>query len=115
MPGGGQVGLQCVGGDGLACCQLRQHGRVRIVRGDQRAGDRRRDERSRRSRVAELRDHDRQFKQAGALAVHRLGEMKALEALLGCAPPVDRRVLHRRLQCGVQYFCRRHLLEKGSH
>ena len=112
MACGGQLGLQPIGGDGLAGRQSAQHRGAGVVRCDQCAGDRGPDEGTGRGRVTELSDDDREFQQPCALAVHRLRKMQALEALLNGTAPVHRRILHRCLESGMEYLRRSHLLKQ---
>ena len=103
---GGQARLQRIGADQIPGRQLAERLGVAVVGGDQGAGDHRRDEGSRHRAVAELRDHDRQLQQPEALTVDRLGQVYAVQALLGGGPPVRRRVGDRGFERFVQDLCR---------
>ena len=86
-----------------------------VVGGDQRAGDRRRDERAGHRAVAELGEHDRQLEDAEALAADVLGQVQALQTLLGGGLPVGRRVRDRGLERFVQHLRRRDPRHQGPH
>ena len=92
VPGGGQPGIQRVGGDGRARSQVGEHLGVRVVRGDQRTGDRRRHERAGHRAVAELGQHDGQLENAETLPANGFGQVHALQALFGRGLPIRRRV-----------------------
>ena len=115
LPRGGQPGVERVGGDGRAGRQIGEHLGVRVVRGDQRAGDRRRHERAGHRAVAELGEHDGQLEDAEALSANGFGQMHALQALIGRGLPVRRRVVDRCLQRLVQHLRRRHPRHQRSH
>ena len=79
LPGGGQAGVDGVRGDRVTGGQRFEALVVGVVGGDQRAGDRRRDERPGHRAVAELGEHDRQLEDAEALSADgfRTGERPA--------------------------------------
>ena len=103
LPGGRQPGVDGVGGDDIAGGEVVQQLGVGVVRGDQRAGDRRRNERARHRAVAELGDDDRQLEDAEALSANGFRKMHALQTLLGGGLPVRRRVGDRGFQGFVQH------------
>ena len=113
VPGGGQAGVDGVRGDHLAGGQVVQQLGVGVVRGDQRAGDRRRDERAGHRAVAELGEHDGELEDAETLSANGFGQVHALQALLGGGLPVRRRVGDGRLQRLVQNLRRRHPRHQG--
>ena len=113
VPGGGQPGVDGVGGDHLAGGQVVEQLGVGVVGGDQRAGDRRRDERARHRAVAELGEDDRQLEDAESLSANGFRQVHALQALLGRGLPVRRRVRDRRLERLVQHVRRRHARHQG--
>lgn len=116
LPGGGQrAAIQAVGGDLGAGCQPGEHLGVRVVRGDQRAGDRGRNEGARHRPVAEFREHDGQLENAEALPADGFRQMNALQALLGRGLPVRRRVLDLRLHRLVQRLGRGDARHQRSH
>ena len=106
LPGRREVRLDRIGGDGLARCQRGEHLRLRIMRGDECARDRRRDERPGGGRIAELGDDHRELHQARTLAVDGLGQVQTLQTLFGRRAPVDGRILHGRFECRVQHLGR---------
>ena len=108
LPGGGQPGVDGVCGDHLAGGQVVQQLGLGVVRGDQRAGDGRRNERAGHRAVAELGDHDRELEDAESLSANGFGEVDAVQALLGGGLPVRRRVGNGRLQGLMQNVRRRH-------
>ena len=115
VAGGGQPGVDRVRGDNLARREVVQQLGLRVVRGDQRAGDRGRHERAWHCAVAELGEHDRQFEDAEALSTNGFGEMNTSQALLGGGLPVRRRVRDRRLEGLVQNVRRCHPRHQGAN
>ena len=108
VPGGGKPRVDGVCGDHLAGGQVVEQLGFGVVRGDQRRGDGRRNERAGYRAVAELGDDDGEFEDAESLSANGFGEMDALQALLGGGLPVRRRVGNGRLQRLVQNVRRRH-------
>ncbi len=90
MSGGGQAGIQRVCGDDGAGRQLGEHFGLRVMRGDQRAGNHRRHERPRHRTVAELGQHDGQLENAETLSADGFGQMQTLQPLFGRRLPVSR-------------------------
>ena len=115
LAAGGEVGFQCEGGDGLAGGEFRQHLGLRVVSGDQRAGDGRRHVGAGNRAVAELGDRDRQFHQAEALPADRLRQVQTVQTLLGGRPPIRRWAGDRGFQCCVQHVGRRHSFDQGPY
>ena len=115
VPGGGQPGVDGVGGDDIAGGQVVQQLGVGVVGGDQRAGDRRRDERAGHRAVAELGDDDSQLEDAEALSANGFRQVHALQTLLGRGLPVRRRVRDRGFEGFVQHLRRRHPRHQGPH
>ncbi len=113
VPGGGQPGVDGVCGDDAARGEVVEQLGLGVVRGDQRAGDRRRHEGAGYRAVAELGDDDRQFEDAEALTADRLRQVHALQPLLCRGLPVGRRVGDRGLQGFVQHIRRRHPRHQG--
>ena len=115
VPGGGQPGVDRVGGDHLAGRQVVEQLGVGVVGRDQRAGDRRRDERAGHRAVAELGQHDGQFENAEALSANGFRKVHALQTLLGRGLPVRRRVRDGGFEGFVQDLRRRHPRHQGPH
>ena len=115
VAGGGQSGVDRVGGDHLAGSQVVEQLGVGVVGRDQRAGDRRRNERAWHRAVAELGQHDRQLEDAEALSTNGFRQVHALQALLGRGLPVRRRVRDRGFEGFVQDLRRRHPRHQGPH
>ena len=115
VPGGGQAGIDGICGDHLAGCQVVQQLGVRVVRGDQRAGDGRWDEGAGHRAVAELGDDDREFEDSETLSANPFGEVHTLQALVGSCLPVRRRVRNGSLEGLMQYVRWRHPRHQGPN
>ena len=115
VPGGGQPGIDGVGGDHFAGGQIVQQFGVGVVRGDQRAGNRGRNERPGHCAVPEFGEDNCQFENAEPLSANGFGQVHALQTLLGGGLPIRRRVGNGSFQRLVQDLGRRHPRHQGSH
>ena len=113
--GGGQTGVDRVGGDGVAGSQAGQPAGLGVVGGDQCAGDGRGHEWAGYRAVAEFGKHDREFEDPEALPTGGLRQMHTVQALVGGGLPVLRRVRDGRLQRRVQHLGGDDPLDQGSH
>ena len=115
MPRGGQPGVQGVRGDGRSRSKVVEHLGIRVVRRDQRTGDRRRHERAGYRAVAELGEHHGELENPETLPANGFGQVHALQALFGRGLPKRRRVFDRCFQRGVQHLGWRHPRHQGPH
>ena len=108
LPGGRQRRLQRVRGDHRARRQVTEQLRVWIVRRDQSAGDRRRDERARHGAAAELGQDHRQLEDAEPLSANGFRQVDTLQPLIRGGPPIRWRRGDRRFHRLVQHLGRHH-------
>ncbi|CAM5705537.1 hypothetical protein MAUB1S_11586 [Mycolicibacterium aubagnense] len=111
---GGQIRGQGVCRDGLTGGQARQQAGLGVVRGDQGAGDGRRDERPGDRAVSELGQGDRELEDAEALSANGFRQVQARQALVGRRAPVGRWVTDRGLESFVQHLGGRDPRHQGS-